>query len=142
MPAITSSGKPRPGGCSSCLVNGVSIRACHEEDRLSTATLPDGYIPRPAGGPIDSPRPQPVNETTGFDTYLSAQEHSLHDLRSLPEFQLIEAIDALYDHPARVLEPNPPPDILKLLAVGRQALLSAATAPRRGPPAAPPRGPP
>src|SRR5262249_24139704 len=135
MPAITAPGKPRPGGSSSCLVNGVSIRACHEEDRLSTATLPDGYIPRPAGGPIDSPRPQPVNETTGFDTYLSAQEHSLHDLRSLPEFRLNEAIDALYDHSVRVLVPNPPPDLLQLLAVCRQALLSAAVTIGRGSPA-------
>ena len=35
-----------------------------------------------------------MNEAKGFDGYIAAQEHSLRELRCLPEFMLIEAIDA------------------------------------------------
>jgi hypothetical protein len=115
-------------------VNGVSISACHEENRLSMATLPDGYRPRPAGEPTVAPRPE-LNETTAFDAHLAAQEHSLGELRSLPEFKLIEAIDALYDRSVRVLAPNPPPDLFQLLVACRRALLSAAATIGRGSPA-------
>ena len=76
-----------------------------------------------------------MNETTAFDAHLAAQEHSLRELRSLPEFKLIEAIDALYDRSVRVLAPNPPPDLLQLLIACRQALLSAAATIGRGSPA-------
>ena len=105
------------------------------EPRWSTATFPDGYMPRPAGEATVVPRPEGVNETRGFDTHLAAQEQSLRDARSLPEFRLIEAIDALYDHSVRVLPPNPPPDLLQLLLACRHALLSAAATIGRGSPA-------
>jgi len=76
-----------------------------------------------------------VNEAKGFDGYIAAQEHSLRELRCLPEFMLIEAIDALYDRSVRVLVPNPPPQLLQLLIACRQALLSAAATIGRASPA-------
>ena len=76
-----------------------------------------------------------MNDAKGFDGYLAAQEHSLRELRRLPEFTLIEAIDALYDRSVRVLVPNSPPQLLQPLIACRQALLSAAAVIGRASPA-------
>jgi len=87
------------------------------------------------GRQAGAPRPERVNDAKGFDGYLAAQEHSLRELRRLPEFTLIEAIDALYDRSVRVLVPNSPPQLLQPLIACRQALLSAAAVIGRASPA-------
>jgi len=113
-------------------VDGASIRACDDQDAvslaepfLSMATFPERSIPRP----------ERVSDATGLDGYLAAQEPSLRELRSLPEFKLIEAVDALYAHSVGLLAPNPPPHLAQLLGACHQALLSAAVTIGRGSPA-------
>jgi hypothetical protein len=61
-----------------------------------------------------------------FDSYLSAQDHNLSEIRELPEFHLVERVMALYDRGLVIRPRQPDVRFLQLFAVCHGALLSSA----------------
>jgi hypothetical protein len=69
---------------------------------------------------MSSPQPR------GFDGYLGAQQANLEQVRRLPEFSLVELLEALYDHSVSVAAGRGGPGhLIHLLVICHHALLSA-----------------